>query len=459
MHRWPPLFLCVALALSTAPARADMPTDEEIHQILRTRIDDDKRGVGIVVGLLDAKGPRVVGCGKTALADGREVDGKTLFEIGSVTKVFTSLLLAEAVRRRQVALNDPVAKYLPPEVQVPASGQRPITLLDLATHRSGLPSFPEGFQPKDNANPYADLTVAQLYGFVSASRLKHDVGAQYEYSNLGGALLGQALANRAQTDYETLVVDNVCKPLGMGDTAITLTPAQRKRLAAPYDRGLAPAANWDLGAFAGAGGLHSDADDLLRFLAANLNPTKSPLGAAIALTHIVRNGAGGPATDIALGWHVNRVHVPPIIWHNGGTGGYRSFVGFDAVDGLGVVVLSNTANPVDDIGLHLLNSQFELAAQPKQRVAIVLKPEVADACVGRYAFGPQSGLTFSREGSRYFVQLTGQDKLEVYPETETDFFPTMVEAQISFAKDADGHINSVVLRQKNIPDQTAQRAP
>ncbi len=445
---------------SPSPASAPEPDpDEAVRRILKSRIDADKRGVGLVVGLIDARGGRVIGYGRTALQNGREVDGKTEFEIGSITKVFTSLLLAEAVARKQVALNDPVARYLPPQAAVPASGQRPITLLDLATHRSGLPSFPENFAPKNNANPYADLSVEQLYGFVAASRLKHEVGAQYDYSNLGAALLGQALANRAQTDYATLVEGNVCRMLGMADTVVNLSPAQRKRLAQPYDRGLAPAATWDLAAFAGAGGLHSDADDLLKFLAANLDTSKGSLAGAVALTHEVRNGAGGPANDIALGWHVNRVHVPPILWHNGSTGGYRSFIGFDAANHVGVVVLSNTANPVDDIGLHLLNPQFELAAQPKQRVAIPIKPESADAFVGKYSFNPQASLTFSREGGRYFVQLTGQDKLEVYPETDTDFFPTVVDAQVSFNQDADGRATSLVLRQKGIPDQTAKRVP
>ena len=143
-----------------------VPSDDEIRKILIERIDTFHQGVGIVVGVVDAHGRRIITYGKLENGDPRPLNGDTIFEVGSVTKVFTSLLLADMVQRGEVALTDPVAKYLPPEVKMPERGGRQITLVDLSTHTSGLPRVPSNFHPKDPANPYADYTVEQLYQFL-----------------------------------------------------------------------------------------------------------------------------------------------------------------------------------------------------------------------------------------------------------------------------------------------------
>ena len=158
--------------------------------------------------------------------------------------------------------------------------------------------------------------------------------------------------------------------------------------------------------------------------------------------------------DIGLGWHINKTYSPPIIWHNGGTGGYRSFIGFDDVRRRGVVVLSNTANSVDDIGLHLLDPRFP-SDSPAPRAAMALAPDVAEQYVGRYALTPGFVITFSREG-RNFVQATGQNKLEAFAESDSKFFLKTVDAQVSFIRDAQGKFNVLMLHQ-NGTDQTARR--
>ncbi|MGC1520781.1 MAG: serine hydrolase, partial [Steroidobacteraceae bacterium] len=163
-----------------------------------------------MVGVIDAKGRRIVAYGSLEKADKRPLDGDTVFEIGSITKVFTSLLLADMVQRGEVKLDDPIAKYLPASAKVPERNGHSITLVDLATHTSALPRMPANFRPKDPANPYADYTDEQLYAFLSSYELIRDVGAKYEYSNLGFGLLGQGLAHRAGTDYETLVETRIC---------------------------------------------------------------------------------------------------------------------------------------------------------------------------------------------------------------------------------------------------------
>ena len=441
------------MAFRSLRSQTPPPTDEAIRQILRRRIDERERGVGIVVGWVDEHGARVVGYGQTKREGGSAVDGKTMFEIGSVSKVFTSLLLALAVEKGEVKLDDPVQKYLPPEVKMPTRNGRQITLLDLATHRSGLPRVPGNLTRKDAGDPYADYTLDQMYTFLSGYTLKRDIGAEFEYSNLGVGLLGNVLARRAGATYESLLRERICQPLGMNDTSIALTSDQQDRLALPYKEDLTPAKNWNLPAFAGAGAIRSNVDDMLRFLSAELGLVPSSLSAAIKMTQPSRNSAGRPNEEIGLGWFLDKQPDPLVRWHNGATAGYRSWTGFDAANHRGVVVLSNTAIGVDNIGFQLLRPPAT-----KSRVPITLNPETAARYVGRYQIVPTFVLTFSREGNRCYVQATGQGRNEVFPETETDFFLKVVNAQISFVKDGAGRVTALILHQ-NGRDQTAARLP
>lgn len=223
--------LLAGVILSCLTAAAQVPSDAEIHKILVDRLGAGDHGVGIVVGVIDAGGRRVVAYGSLAKGDRRRLDGNTVFEIGSMTKVFTSLLLMDMARRGEVAVTDPVSKYLPAGVKMPERNHRQITLADLSTQSSGLPRMPSNFHPKDPGNPYADYTVQQMYDFLSGYTLTRDIGSQYEYSNLGVGLLGHALSLRAGMSYEALVRSRICEPLGMKDTRITLTPSMKARLA------------------------------------------------------------------------------------------------------------------------------------------------------------------------------------------------------------------------------------
>ena len=442
------------------PAAPVVPPDAEIRRILAERIDAQKQSVGIVVGVIEPGGRRVVSYGSLAKGDTRPLNGDTIFEIGSITKVFTSLLLADAVQRREVGLSDPIAKYLPATVKLPERGGKAIALQDLAMHVSGLPRLPGNLSPKNAANPYADYSVEDLYAFLSRYELPRDIGAQYEYSNLGGGLLGHVLALRAQTDYETLVRTRIAQPLGMTSTAITLSPEMKARLAAGHNPALQPAANWDLPTLAGAGALRSSTNDLLTFLAANLRYVESPLSAAMASMTAVRRPTGAAGLDIALGWHVYAAHGKDIVWHNGGTAGYRTYIGYDPKARSGVVVLSNagTAAGPDDIGRHLLDPESALLAAPKTRTEVAIEPKVFDGYVGVYQFAPAVTLTVSREEAHFFAQLTGQPRLEIFASEAREFFLKAVDAQLTFDVDAGGRATAVVLHQ-NGANQRAPRVP
>ena len=459
------VLLAPVAARAQAPAAAPwkLPSNAEIEALLAARLDQQRQGVGIVVGVIDASGRRIVSHGVRAKGDTRPLDGDTVFEIGSMTKVFTSLILADMVRKGEVKLDDPLQKYLPANVHVPERGGKQITLVDLATHTSALPSLPTNFKPKAAENPYADYTLDQLWTYLNGYALTRDIGVQYAYSNMAVGLLGLALTRRAgAADYETLVRTRVLRPLGLKDTAIALTPSMKARLATGHTATLSPTANWDLPVFAGAGALRSTANDMLAFLAAELGFRDTPLKAAMVDEYtLVRRKAGGPM-DVALGWHIAKFSTGEVIWHNGGTGGYRTYFGFDPKLRIGAVVLTNAATQAggDDIGMHLLAGRpvQVLTPPPPPRVAITLPPEQLAGLVGRYQFGTAPAyLTITQDGGRLFAELTGQSAYEIFPESPTAFFFKVVDAQVTFERGADGRGTALILHQLG-RDQKATRA-
>jgi CubicO group peptidase (beta-lactamase class C family) len=411
----------------------------------------DKRSAGIVVGLLEPDGStRILAWGDPGPGQ-PPLDETSVFEIGSVTKVFTAALLAGMVQRREVALDDPVQKYLPAGVTMPTRGGKQITLAMLSEQTSGLPRLPSNFKPADTSNPYADYTVQQLYEFLSGYTLPRDPGTSYEYSNIGVGLLGHVLALRAGKSYEELLRERIWEPLGMSSTAITLSPRLRAHLAFGHDPSGAVVPNWDLPTLAGAGAIRSTAADMLKFLSAQLHRERGPLEKAMALTHKERASAGSAEMGIGLGWHLRHRNGDDIVWHNSGTGGYRSFAGFRPTAGTAVVVLTNSGGEgADDIGFHLLNPAFPLTPAPaprKQYTAIRLAAEVLERYVGTYELAPQFQIVVTREGDALFAQPTGQGRIRLWPHAETEFFIREVDAQVSFVRDAGGKTPSLVLHQ------------
>jgi CubicO group peptidase (beta-lactamase class C family) len=333
-----------------------------------------------------------------------------------------------------VALTDPVAKFLSPDVKVPDRGGKKITLLDLATHTSGLPPMPTNITVADGANPYATYTEKQLYEFLSGYQLPRDIGSKYEYSNLGAGVLGNALSRRAGMDYETLLRTRITAPLGMKSTVITLSDALKQRLAPGHDVSGTRVSNWDLGALAGAGAIRSTANDLLEFLAAELGYTKSPLAPAMAAQLVPRRPTGAPVLSIALGWHIFTTPAGnEVVWHNGATGGYRSFVGFEPKKRVGVVVLTNIATDMDDLARKILDPS--LAANAAQTQAITVDPKILESYVGRYALTPSFIITIKHNGDLLFAQATGQQKFELAAEDEKNFRTRGLDARITFEKD------------------------
>ncbi len=435
----------VTLLPTAAPAQWKAPPPDSIRTILTDRIAKG-RSSGLAIGVVEGRSPRIIAVGRRGATGSPAIDGKTVFEIGSVSKVFTTVLLAEMVGRGEVKLEDPVQQHLPVGVRVPSRNGKAITLLDLATASSGLPSVPEG-EPTDPSNPYADFTVAKLYSFLSTFTLPRDPGASYEYSNLGMGLLGQALAERAGKSYEQLVTDRILEPLGMSDTRITLTRDLALRLAQGHDADLQPVRNWDIPGLAGAGAWRSTASDMLRFLAACIDPPKGPLGEAIILSIGSRRPAGIPALSIGLGWHILQRGDRRIVWHNGETGGYHSFLGFDPVSKSNALVLSSSSGDIDDVGFHVIDGTSPLQPLSAPRSVVSVAEVVLQQYVGRYELAPGFSIEITRVGAALSAQATGQPKFRLYAASPIRFFLKVVVAEVEFKKDSAGKVSGLVLFQ------------
>jgi len=439
--------ICAVLRIAFAGPAQDVSiaSDAEIREILADRIDSQRKDLGIVVGVIEPGGRRrVVGYGTFEKGDKRPVNGDTLFELGTVTEVFTALLLGDMAQRHEVALTDPVAKYLPGNVKVPERG-RPISLEDLATHTSGLPKNPDNLTLKNSGNPYQDYTTKDLYQFLSSYALQRDAGSQWSYSNLGFGLLGHALSLRAHLGYDALVRTRITEPLGMKSTAITPSAEMKTRVARGHNLKLEAVSDWDFQVLAGAGGLWSTANDLLSFLGANLGYVKSPLGPAMAALLTVRRPTTQDGLDNALGWQVSAVNGIEIIQKHGATFGFNTFMGYDRQSRAGVVVLSNTLSTsgIGDIGLHLLNPSIPLRGAEQKEVKV--DPKVFDRYTGLYQLSSTVSLTIIRQGDHLFAQNTGQPKQEVFPQSERNFFYKGFDAQLSFELNTAGRSEAVLI--------------
>jgi CubicO group peptidase (beta-lactamase class C family) len=351
-----------------ARSGAFFPPDEAVREFVRPYIDK-RQAKGIVVGLVEPDGSRRVLTFGEAGEGARPLAAKSVFEIGSITKTFTGTVLADMVRRGKVKLDDPVGKYLPRGVRVPSLDGRQITLLDLATHMSGLPRMPTGYVSPDPANPAARYTAKALYAFLNTYQVTREPGAKFEYSNLGMGLLGHALARRAGANsFNALVADHILKPLGLTMTACGRPPALARWMTKGHNQQGAIVPYFDAGVLAGGGCLNSNVTDLMTYLDANIGEPRSPLEQAMRDArrgyHLPR-----PGVEVGLGWMTMTRGPLTLVGHNGGTAGYSTYVAFDPGTRAGVVVLANSGGfeYADKIGRELLNPERRpLIARPAQ---------------------------------------------------------------------------------------------
>ncbi len=364
------IILCFYLLASSIWAQNVTGIPEDVQESIEKRI---KNGLtpSIAIGIIDENGPQYYMYGKRA-NNGTKVDEHTIYEIGSISKAFTGILLADASLKGYVSIDDPVENHLPDYVTIPSCSNKKITLGHLSDHTSALTRLPDNMSPSDLSNPYADYTVKQMYDFLSSHELRRDIGEEYEYSNLAQGLLGHTLALIEDKSYEELMVKVIADELGMSETKITLSKQMQKNMAQGHSNGM-EVSNWDLPTLAGAGAIRSSVHDMLIFLAANLGLKDSNISKAMQLSHQQRHNKAG--MGVGLGWHIKKGKEGAVIWHNGGTGGFRTFTGFVKETGKGVVVLTNSTDGSDDIGFRLLDSSSKLKTV-KESAALILKSTI-----------------------------------------------------------------------------------
>lgn len=411
------------LVIGTTVSATNVPSDDEIKTILRNFIERDHWGVGMVVGIVDEHGTRVISYGKLDNGDSTEVNADTLFEIGSITKTFTTLL-----QRGEMRLDDPVEKYLPPTVKVPSRDGRKISLLDLATHSSGL--------PRDGLKEW---TFTGLYEFLSHCRLRRNPGVKAEYSNIGMCLLGHAIELKAGTNFEALVRQRICGPLDMDSTCIKPTPELRPRWAKSH--GQENRVVWDMDAFysglGGSGALRSSVNDMLKYAAAEIGLTNSSLTPLMERTHVVRFPRAFETfgrADLAMPWWIYHWDGADLITHGGTTSGHKAFLGFDKKLKRGVVVLANRSDPlqqaVEPLGMYLLHPP---ASQP---VPAKVTTNVLDSYEGLYVFpdAPEVVMSIRRDGDRLLTQLLNGVGGDWVALSDTVFFDPWFEARMTFTR-------------------------
>lgn len=394
--------------------------------------------VGVAIGIITADGQEsFVSLGTAETGTDRKVTPDTSFEVGSITKVFTGVLLGYAVVNEETKLEQEVNPYLPASSQLGDNG-RAITLVDLATHGSGLPPMPLNFMPKDPNDPYGSYGKKELLAFLGAYRPPVAPGVRRQYSNLGMGLLGFVLAHMADSTYEDLLQERILGPLGMTASTTRIDKTDAATRARGHTAGGDVTSDWTLDALAGAGALRSTSRDMLKFARAaldcidqdDLEDRHPELVEALDLSMSLQPQIG--EMRVGLGWHMDEMGR---WWHNGATGGFTSMLVVDQQRCVAVVVLSNTAGAgkVERLASAIVSAAAGHAAEaPQVRAAVKVPQDQLERVVGTYRLAPQFALTVTREGEQMFVQATGQPRLKLFASSPTRFFLREVDAELAF---------------------------
>jgi CubicO group peptidase (beta-lactamase class C family) len=440
--------LAGACTPDVAPERAPQPTtpvrhfpaDEDLRVMLRYLVEDGATP-GIVLGIVEADGSTRILSHGSAGPGARPLGPRSVFEIGSITKTFTGTILADMVARGEVSLSDPVSKHLPAGVRVPSRGGREITLLDLATHRSGLPRMPGNFSPANLADPYADYTVERLYAFLAHYELSREIGSEREYSNVGMGLLGHALGRAAGIDADQLTRTRILEPLGMRMTGFVREGEVAEWMVKGHDAAGRVVPYWEMtDAIRAAGGLRSNLEDMLVYLRANMGPADTDLERAMRQAHQARHPPEGGLSN-GLGWLVREHEGRTIITHDGGTAGFHTSIGFDPEKRVGYVMLANSGAMNDDIGM-----DFLLRGPPPAIPDVAVARDVLAAYAGRYELSPGWFITVKLEADGRLTLRTPETvRLQMYPETDSSFYLMRNAWRVTFTKDASGEITGLNL--------------
>lgn len=435
-------------------ASAQNLTDELVAKIASPLVEN-KVADGLSIGYLEGDHYGIVHLGSSNKT-GKPADNLTIYELGSISKVFTSLLLADAVVRGELALDATVNVANAAGIHLPSRDGRSIQWMDLSTHRSGLPRLPGNLEVTSPKNPYRLYDSKKAAAAFANLKLDRTPGESQEYSNFGVSVLGYLIAKNANSTYQELLRQRIAKPLGMNDCTVDLTSDQKKRFATPHDKVGSSTLAWTFADMPGAGGIRATMFDMMRFAKAQLNPPSGKLGEAIELAWKQHSAAdaSGPATG--LGWMIDGDGETR--WHNGGTGGSRTAIFINRRINAAVIVLCNTSvtSEVDVLAAQLLQVAAGIETNVDQgngKVAIDAK--LRARLVGRYKLASFVFDVEDRDG-HMMVRLSGQGFNEVFPDSPTKWSYRGIDAMIEFKLGRSGPARQLTLHQNGIK-QVARR--
>ncbi len=383
----------------------------------------------------------------------------TLFEVGSITKTFTALLLADMVIKGEVKLDDPVEKWLPDGLKAGLRGLKlrdhagsPIQLVDLATHRSGLPRIPDNMPNGTRADPYVDYRETELLAYLKSREVLMETDAgkttkkrdqAYAYSNLGFGLLGYVLARAADMSYAELLQKRVLTPLGLTSTYLDIPRGELARFSNPHyvdrDATLKRNRHWRFDVIAPAGALIMSTRDMGRYAQAASGAIDTPLKAAFALAQKKYGDGLSPKNPQGLAWILAPLNSRTVVNHDGMTGGFTSSLWVDPERKSAVAVLSNSNVPVIDIDLHLIEPSIPLKNLATMRTTTIpVDAKIMAQYVGTYRLQPNFDVTIRLRDGKLFAQATGQGEFELFGKSDTTFFARITPLEIVFEDVKDG---------------------
>lgn len=443
-----------ALAFA-AMSTAAQPDDAQIREILTQRIETDKQAVGLAAVMVDGDKVRIVTHGAMGVDKSDPITPDTLFEVGSITKTFTALLLADMVVKGEVKLDDPVEKWLPQDLRglkLRDHTGAPIRLVDLATHRSGLARMPDNMPNGTRFDPYVDYRERELLAYLKSREIlveseggkttrKRDEA--YEYSNLGFGLLGYVLGRAANTPYAELLQKRVLTPLGLTSTYLDIPRGELARFSNGHyldrDATLKLHKHWRFDVIAPAGALLMSARDMGHYAQAASGAVDSPLKAAFALAQKKYGDGMSQMNPQGLAWILAPLNGRTMYSHDGMTGGFSSSLWVDPERKSAVAVLSNAANPVTDIALHLIEPSIPLKNLAAMRaVAVPVDAKTMAQYVGTYRLAPQFDIAIRLRNGKLYAQATGQSEFELFGKSDSVFFARITPLEIAFEDLKDG---------------------
>lgn len=444
---------CSEKKAAKSPSLAGQPLDVRIQSIAQPLVDDGW-AKGMMVGVLQDGKEHYFSFGSIGNNKATPPDKNTVFEIGSITKVFTAITLAAMVAKQELQPNTPVTKLLPDGINIPEPGNKPITLESLASHTSGLPVIPANFWMAGD-NIYDCSASGKRWGSYSESQLREyfdspqpalDETRKYIYSNLGAGLLGYALERKSGVSIEELINDRVCEPLGMTSTSTAIAPTTRGHGPDGNPTDLWPKQQSILG---GAFALRSTCQDMLTFAKACLAPSKSKLKDALALSLQARSQIN-EVESTALGWKRNKYDV---IYTTGATGGFRSALYLHTPTQTAVIVLANSrvggvvggrATYFDSFAGSLLN--IAVGAPP---IEIDFPSPLRNFegnlqdFVGQYLpedGGEDPSFPIRLSKNRLLTEGPGEIEMQLWPKKSDTFFLRAYNSEITFLRDTSGAV-------------------